>query len=170
VTIIRPMRADSYAAYLEAAIVSYAQDNVEAGRWPEVRAVERSRADFESLLPQGLATPDNHLYEICASLDGEALGFVWLSIEQEHGAVLAYIYDLEIKPEFRRRGHAMRALQAVESIAAAAGATSIGLNVFASNTKAQALYQRLGYVPTTINMYKPLVLEVIEHAGTPDGS
>ena len=158
-TTIRPMRAESYTAYVEAAIAGYAQDNVAAGRWPEVGALERSRADFESLLPQGLATPEHYLYEIIASPEDQVIGFAWLAIEQKHGAVSAYIYDIEVKPEFRRRGHAMRALQSLESIAAAAGATSIGLNVFASNTQAQALYQRLGYAPTNVNMYKPLVRE-----------
>lgn len=151
------MRAERYPAYLEAAIAGYAQENVAAGRWPDVGALERSRADFEALLPQGLATPGNHLYEIRATSDGDALGFVWLAIEHKHGAVSAYIYDLEVMPEFRRQGHAMRALRAVESIAAAAGATSIGLNVFANNREAQALYEKLGYAPTNINMYKSLV-------------
>ena len=157
-TTIRPMRSESYTAYVEAAIVGYARENVDAGRWPAMGSLERSRADFESLLPQGLATPENHLYEII-SPDDQVVGFLWVAIERKHGAVSAYIYDLEVKPEFRRRGHAMRALQSLESIAAAAGATSIGLNVFAQNAQAQALYRRLGYVPTNVNMYKPLARE-----------
>ena len=64
------------------------------------------------------------------------------------------IWDREAETASRP---AMRALQAVESTAAAAGATSIGLNVFANNKEAQALYQKLGYVPTNLNMYKSLV-------------
>jgi ribosomal protein S18 acetylase RimI-like enzyme len=155
------MRAESYAAYLEAAIASYAQGNISAGRWPEVGALERSRADFELLLPQGLATPDNHLYEILAAEGGQVVGFVWLAIENKHGAASAYIYDLEVKVEFRRRGHAKRALQALESIAKDAGATSIGLNVFANNAGAKAMYQELGYVPTNVNMYKSLGKESV---------
>ena len=59
VTALRPMQAATYPAYLEAAIHGYAQDNVSAGRWPQVGAIERSREDFESLLPHGLDTPDN---------------------------------------------------------------------------------------------------------------
>ena len=96
------MRAESYTAYVEAAIAGYAQDNVAAGRWPEVGALERSRANFESLLPQGLATPEHYLYEILASPDDQVIGFVWLGIEQKHGAVSAYIYGIEVEPEFRR--------------------------------------------------------------------
>jgi ribosomal protein S18 acetylase RimI-like enzyme len=151
-----PMRAGSYAAYVADVIAGYAQDNVSAGRWPETGALERSRADIESLLPQGLATPGMFIYEIIDDEGGPAVGFIWLALEHKHGFVSAYVYDLEIKPEFRRRGHAMRALQALEPIAAAAGATGIGLNVFSHNADAQALYQRLGYVPTNFNMRKSL--------------
>ena len=37
-----------------------------------------------------------------------------------------------------------------------AGASGIGLNVFAGNTGAQALYRKLGYVTTNFNMSKLL--------------
>ena len=63
-TTLMPMRPERYGPYLEAAIVGYAQDNVSAGRWPEVGALERSREDFPEPLPQGLATLHNFLYEI----------------------------------------------------------------------------------------------------------
>jgi ribosomal protein S18 acetylase RimI-like enzyme len=155
-TALRPMQAQTYAGYLEAAIVGYAQDNVTAGRWPELGALERSREDFDALLPQGLATPDNHLFEILDGESGPIVGCVWYAIERKHGACAAYVYDLEIKLEHRRKGHALRALQALEVRAQASGAVSIGLNVFADNAGAQSLYRRLGYKPTNINMYKAL--------------
>ncbi len=155
-TTLAPMRAESFAPYVEAAILGYAQDNVSAGRWPAVGAVERSREDFESLLPQGLATPGNLLYEIFAAEGGPVVGYVWLAMESKHGGVSAFVYDIEIKPAYRRRGHAMRALQALEAIATTAGASGIGLNVFANNDGAQALYRKLGYVATNVGMRKPL--------------
>ncbi len=155
-TTLLPMRVESFDDYVEAAIVAYAQDNIAAGRWPQVGALERSRAAFESLLPQGLSTPGNFLFEIVGSEGGPVVGFVWIAIEDKYGAVSAYIYDIEIKPEYRRRGHALRALQALEPVAEAAGATDIGLNVFANNAGAQALYRKLGYVPTNFNMRKAL--------------
>jgi ribosomal protein S18 acetylase RimI-like enzyme len=155
-TTLRPMQAQTFPAYLEAAIVGYARDNVEAGRWPAVGALERSRDDFQFLLPRGLDTPDNFLFEILDGEAGSTVGFVWYAIERKHGACAAYVYDLEIKAEHRRQGHALRALRALEAQAAASGAASIGLNVFADNVAAQSLYRRLGYAPTNINMYKSL--------------
>ena len=154
-TTLIPMRPEYYGPYVEAAIISYAHDNVAAGRWLEAGALKRSRADFEKLLPQGLSTPNHFLYEIVADGSGP-VGFAWLSIERKHGAISAFIYDIEIIPEARRQGHATRALEALESSAAAAGATTIALNVFANNHGAQALYQKLGYAPTNFQMRKPL--------------
>lgn len=150
------MRPETYPAYLEAAIAGYAQDNVAAGRWPEVGALERSREDFASLLPAGLDTPDNFLFEILEDEAGPMVGVAWCTIERKHGACFAYIYDLEVQAEHRRRGHALRAVLALESLAAASGADSVGLNVFANNLGARQLYRRLGYVPTNFNMRKSL--------------
>lgn len=155
-TALCAMRAETYPAYVEAAIAGYAEDNVAAGRWPRDGAVERSRQEFASLLPLGLQTPDNLLFEILEDDSGPTVGFVWMALERRHGACRAYVYDLEVLAAYRRVGHAWRALKAVERLAIDAGATSIGLNVFASNLGAQALYRKLGYVPTNLNMYKPL--------------
>ncbi|MEP7301738.1 MAG: GNAT family N-acetyltransferase [Caldimonas sp.] len=155
-TLLRPMRREAYPAYLEAAIAAYAEENVTAGRWPETGALERSREDFRSLLADGLDTAGNHLFEIFEEGAGPSVGFLWCAIETKHGACTAFVYDLELRPEHRRRGHASRALQRLESIVADAGATSIGLNVFANNPGAQALYRKLAYAPTNIQMRKPL--------------
>lgn len=156
-TILLPMRPGSYAAYVEASIAAYADDNVKAGRWAESGAAERSRADFASLLPQGLATPDNFLFEILERQAGTVVGFAWLALERKHAPVTAYVYNIEIEAAHRRRGHAFRALRALEAMAVAAGATSIGLNVFAFNAGAQALYRKLGYATTNFNMRKRLL-------------
>jgi ribosomal protein S18 acetylase RimI-like enzyme len=66
------------------------------------------------------------------------------------------VYDLAVKPEYRRQGHARRAFQALESEVAALGLSRIGLHVFSHNTGAQALYASLGYHVTGHNMTKML--------------
>ena len=155
-TTLLPMRPERFGAFAEEEIAGYAHDNVSAGRWPEIGALERSRDELAELLPQGLATPEHFLYEILAHDGGPTVGSLWVHIERKHGAVSAYVYDIEIEPAFRRQGHAERALQALEGIAAAAGASGVGLNVFADNAGAQALYRKLGYVTTNFNMHKTL--------------
>ncbi len=59
-----PMIEEDFKAFLEYDIQVYAAENVRAGYWTSAEAVERSRQDHERLLPQGLSTPDHHLYTI----------------------------------------------------------------------------------------------------------
>ncbi len=150
------MQPGSYAGYLDAAIREYARENVEAGRWSEVGAYERSRDDFHALLPAGIATPDNYLFEVLEDEAGPVVGFVWYAVERKHGSCSAFIFDLEIHAPYRRKGHARRALLALEKHAVSLGATALGLNVFATNHGAQKLYRELGYATTNVNMSKPL--------------
>lgn len=155
-TLLTPMRAGTYPGYLEAAIAGYAADNVAAGRWPESGARERSRSEFAELLPRGLATPDNFLYEILSCEGGPTVGFIWLAVERKPASITGFVYDLEISQEHRRQGHASRALAELEVIARAVGATSLGLHVFAFNDGAQALYRRLGFQVASLNLRKSL--------------
>lgn len=155
-TVLAPMRPEIYPSYLEPSIVGFAEECVIAGRWPEEGAVERSRDVFQSLLPRGVATPDNHLFEILAGEGGPTVGFLWLAIVERHGVRSAYVYDIVIHEAYRRRGHAKRALLALEPIVAALGFSSIGLHVFAHNPGAQALYRQIGYAVAGVNMLKRL--------------
>lgn len=154
--VLVPMRPAHYPAWVEASVRGYAELNVASGRWPPQGAVERSRAEFERLLPQGLATPDQHLCEIW-SVDGtHAVGALWIALQRHPAGLGAYVFDVEVLPEHRRQGHARRAFAALEPFAAALGATTIGLHVHAHNAGARALYESLGYGVTGLNMQKTL--------------
>jgi ribosomal protein S18 acetylase RimI-like enzyme len=155
-TSLSPMRAEEFPAYRENAIAGYAEDCVASHRWPSEGSIERSRADFDNSLPQGIATPDNYLYEIWASESEPTVGVLWFAIEEKNGLRKAFVYDIEIKPEHRRQGHARQAFVLLEPIVSALALDSIGLHVFSQNRAAQALYEKLGYVVTGINMQKRL--------------
>ena len=154
--VLVPMPAAAFAGYAEAAIAGYARDNVASGRWPEEGALARSRADFDASLPQGLQTPDNFLFEIRAAATGLTVGVIWFAVEEEHGLSAAFVYDVEVRPEYRRQGYATAAFRALEPLARDLGLTSIGLHVFGHNTGARALYGKLGYEVTGVNMQKRL--------------
>jgi ribosomal protein S18 acetylase RimI-like enzyme len=151
-----PMGEEGFASFIETSVTGYADDNVAAGRWTADQALGLSRAEFVRLLPQGLATPNNHLYEIRDETGGRTVGFLWFATTVRGNAKAAYVYQLEVHPEFRRRGHARAAFQAMESMAVAMGLSSIGLHVFGHAPGAQALYGSLGYQVTGINMQKRL--------------
>ncbi|HEX5682535.1 MAG TPA: GNAT family N-acetyltransferase [Ideonella sp.] len=155
-TSLQRMTEAAYVRFTEAAVADYADDNVAAGRWPAEGALERSRLEQERLLPQGLATPGQHLFTIHDDASGAAVGVLWLSVTEHPGGRSGYVYDVAIDPPHRRRGHARAAFLALEAVARELGVDDIGLHVFAHNEGAQALYLALGYEPTGINMKKRL--------------
>lgn len=148
------MTEQRYASFHEEAINDYAKENVDSGRWPAEGALERSRQDHEALLPQGLATPDQHLFTIHDDADGVEVGVLWMAVNERPGGRSGYVYDVAIDPEHRRRGHARAAFIALDDVARDLGLSDIGLHVFANNPGAQALYRSLGFEITGLNMQK----------------
>lgn len=129
------MPSASFHAYREASAAGYAMDNVASGRWPEDGALERSYKDFDQLLPLGLNTPDNYIYDIW-SKTGSKVGVNWFAVVTKNAIKSAFVYDVEVKAEFRRQGHARAAFEALEPIVRALGLSSIGLHVFGHNLAA----------------------------------
>ena len=76
------MTQKQFERYLDAAIAGYADEKVQAGNWSAAEALARSRQEFLKLLPQGLATPNQHLFAITGDA-GEQVGFLWFAVVQE---------------------------------------------------------------------------------------
>lgn len=155
-TTLVPMTEAEFLAFVEEIVPAYAADKVACGQWPEAEALARSREELAELLPQGLATPGQHLYTLHDAASGDAVGRLWIAEQQRAGSKVAYVYDVAIAPAHRRRGHAMRAFEALEAEARALGFEGIALHVFGHNRGAQALYEKLGYRPTNIHMFKDI--------------
>ncbi|MFV8817708.1 GNAT family N-acetyltransferase [Haliea sp. E17] len=155
-TVLVPMREEEFNLFLLSSATAYADDNIKSGRWLPEGAHDRAISELRDLLPQGIDTPDNYLFEILASPDGAAVGYIWCAIQDNHGQRSAFVYDVEIKPEFRRQGYATDAFISIQEHLAALGLESIGLHVFAFNEGAIALYKRLGFEVTGVNMQKKL--------------
>ncbi len=151
---LRPLTPDEYAAWYPRSILAFAADKVQNGSWPEESAVARARADFERLLPRGLATPDAWLFRIEA--DGAGVGILWLARVDDAPPDSAFIYDFEIDEDRRRRGYGRLALRALDETARELGFRSIALHAFGFNDGARSLYRRAGYVETSVNMSRDL--------------
>lgn len=156
-TTLHRMTDAAYARFQEDAVADYAEENVASGRWPAEGALERSRLEHERLLPQGLATPDQHLFTIHDDVDGVDVGVLWMAVNERPNGRFGFVYDVAIDPAHRRRGHARAAFIALEAVARELGVVDIGLHVFAHNSDAQALYRSLGFMTTGINMQKRIV-------------
>lgn len=83
-----------------------------------------------------------------ATLDGEAVGFVQLypSFASLSLAPSWILNDLYVNENARGQGVAQALMQAARQLAEDTGAVEIFLQTARSNTAAQRLYQRLGYV------------------------
>ena len=152
-SVLRPLIESEYGAWLAEAIPAYATDKIASGQWTQELALQLSTKEHDELLPQGLETPDNHFYAV---LDEEALpvGMLWFAVTTKFNARVAYVYDVAIYEEHQRKGHATRAFQALEKELRRLGLAGIALHVFGQNVGAQALYSKLGFLPTNINLFK----------------
>lgn len=153
---LRPMTASEYENYLERAINEYADEKVMAGNWHPSEALELSRQEYQKLLPDGPATPRQHLFTITLDSQPDTLGMIWFAEIDQALQPYAFIYDFYIDEPFRRKGYGAEAMLRVEDEVRACGLKRIGLHVFGHNHPALALYEKLGYEPTNINMLKKL--------------
>ena len=131
---------------------SYAQDHVRAGRWTEAEAATEARREVDRLLPQGVATPEHHLFVLHVLPAGDAVGDLWLHVRPPK----AFVFDLWVDPARRREGLGRAAMVAAEQEARRRGATTLSLHVFGENTAARSLYTSLGFRETNVVMVKDL--------------
>jgi ribosomal protein S18 acetylase RimI-like enzyme len=150
---LEPMTQARYETWLVATIAEYAAEKVASGNYSEEGSLERAKGEFDALLPQGLQTPG---HEITSMIDdvGEAVGYVWFTIEERPVGRVVFIYDIAVDPAHRRRGHAQAALATVEAYAREHGCIGVMLHVFGSNTGARQLYLKAGYDETNVIMLK----------------
>ena len=86
------------------------------------------------------------------------VGCIWLgqATDQRTGQLHPYVLLLYVHSQHRRRGLATALLDTAHQWASREGHQQITLQVFSDNGAAQALYQKLGYVPEAILMKRAL--------------
>lgn len=155
-TLLTSLTPAEFMDYKATSMPMYAREKVSAGEWAEADALQLAREAFDLLLPNGLDTPDHHLFGLREAADEPLLGVLWFAVRQRASDRIAYVYDVVIHPQFQRRGHASRAFRALEDKVRDMGLSGIALHVFGHNTGARALYESLGYETTNITMFKPI--------------
>jgi ribosomal protein S18 acetylase RimI-like enzyme len=151
-----PMSQAYFTTFVERLVVEYAEDKVRSGNWPEAGSLKRSRDEITHLLPRGLETEGQALFELAVPGEEEPAGALWLAVTETRGAQAGFIYDLWIRPDLRRKGFGVQAMREAEVWAKAQGVDSLALHVFGHNPGALALYNKLAYRVTNINMTKEL--------------
>ncbi|WP_460525355.1 GNAT family N-acetyltransferase [Flindersiella endophytica] len=140
----RPMTEAEYPGWLASEIAGFAQENVESGTLPEPAAQARAEEVYASLLPDGLATPDNSLTVLEAA--GEPVAQLWLRHHHRHDR--SFVYSVVVDEGQRGKGYGRTIMRLGERLSLSAGDHVLGLNVFGHNTAAVGLYTSLGYKAT----------------------
>ena len=114
-------------------------------------AVERS-------LGAALDSPGDDAAVLVAESDGERVGFVHVKAESDYfsGQPRAYVSDVAVVRGAEGRGVGRALMEAAETRARSRGFSAVALDVFAANTRARAVYGRLGYEEDTVKMIKDL--------------
>lgn len=151
---LRPMTREELAARLPVLRRDYARDELRAGRDQPATVHANVAALLERLLPAGVDSPGQLLF---SGVDetGAVVGYIWLGLPTDERPQ-AWVYDLQVDPAFRRRGHGRALMLAAEEVLRERGIRTLGLNVFGHNPDARRLYESLGYETRTVSMAKDL--------------
>jgi ribosomal protein S18 acetylase RimI-like enzyme len=153
---VRPMTHAEFDEWLHALARSFADAKVTAGSWVPEGAYEKALAANQALLPAGLATEDMLVLKGVRP-DGTPVGQLWIGLRHpQGGAGCAFLYDIEVEPEFRGAGYGKALLAAAEEAVRAHGLRELELNVFGDNPVAIGLYATAGYRVVSQQMRKDL--------------
>jgi GNAT superfamily N-acetyltransferase len=135
---LRPMTPREFKAFMAVMVGEYAATLAEAGLSTD-EAQQRSREQTGQLIPQGQDSPGMEFFS--GWVDALPVGRLWLNVDQP----MAFVYDVEVFEDERRKGYGAGLMNAAALWSREHGHRVIGLNVFAHNAGARALYDRLGY-------------------------
>jgi ribosomal protein S18 acetylase RimI-like enzyme len=147
------MEPAEYPTFLERSKREYVEEVAANTGMSEQSAQAKADGQYEELLPDGLATPDQHLFVIVDG-DDEVVGELWIGLRDEGRE--AFGYDFWVRPELRDQGIGRRTMELGAEAARELGAERLALNVFGDNERAVHLYRSFGFEVTNMNMAKRL--------------
>jgi ribosomal protein S18 acetylase RimI-like enzyme len=149
-----PMSSKNFKEWRPRAEAEYAQAQMKAFGYSIDEALEISKSSFERLLPLGVETKENFLYEIVE--DAQVAGYLWVALKPQKKCLKAFIYDIRIQDSYQGRGVGRKAMLCLENEMKRFNVECIGLHVFSYNERAIHLYKALGYVTTDLVMEKSI--------------
>jgi ribosomal protein S18 acetylase RimI-like enzyme len=148
------MTTAEFAAFFELASESHARDNVANGRWSPADAPALAREESKRLLPEGEKTAGNYLFVLRDPEANAEVGYLWYGTVARGTKKVAFLYQVYIHAQFRRKGLGRQAMYAFEEAALGSEHDELALNVSAANLAARRLYEAIGYSESSIAMRK----------------
>jgi ribosomal protein S18 acetylase RimI-like enzyme len=147
-----PFDPPALATWLVGLRASYIEERVAGG---DSRGEAEANADesLGRLLPGGVPFPGQLIGRVLS--DGTPVGNLWIGPYGDDGQRW-WVWDVAIDEGRRGQGYGRQAMLLAERLARHRGASTLGLNVFTSNTPARRLYASLGYRDTSVQMRKDL--------------
>ena len=149
-----PMSPSERLTWFPSMWAAYFEELLGAGFTPEEATLNVARNE-KALCVDGVPNDDQYVFDV---LQGDVkVGILWLAERKGEGRDNAwFVYDIIIYETFRGQGLGRGAMLAAEKYVMSRGATTLGLNVFGTNTVARHLYESLGYKAMAIDMKKAL--------------
>ena len=143
---LRPIEEYEFQSFLNFFTPLYADTLLKADIISHIsQAGPIMQRDLAGLFPKGFRTSDQHVYY--AYFDKKYAGLLWLGDRAYHSTPFeqAWVYYIDVDPNFRNQGIGTALLHWSEQHYAAKKTPRLGLNVFHHNPDAKRLYERLGY-------------------------
>jgi GNAT superfamily N-acetyltransferase len=138
---LRAMTGEAFDEFYVNIVRDYA-DELHAAGMSREQADEQSRTQTAALIPDGVDSPGQEFFT--AWVGDAPVGHLWISTEKP----MAFVYDIVVREDQRRKGYGEAIMNAGALWSRDHGHVALGLNVFAHNPGARALYEKLGYVVT----------------------
>lgn len=152
----RPLTDAEFDDWRQAEAHRFAELEISEGLSPEQARAMADHA-LRQALPYGPRTPFAVVRQLRAG--GLGVGTVWLSVHDSDAPDAPrppWVYSVQVEPEHRGHGHGRSLMLLAERECLDVGVRRLGLNVYADNAPANALYRSLDYRTIRHILFKQL--------------
>jgi ribosomal protein S18 acetylase RimI-like enzyme len=124
---------------------------------PAWKDAESLAPGFAAALASAVRAKDSRSTVLIAETDGTQLGFISLTVREDvTGVKRAHVADLAVIEGARRMGVGSTLMKAGEAWARERGLPVLSLDLWATNERARAFYETLGYCTESLCLFKRL--------------
>lgn len=157
--VLQPMSEAEYAAFYQTSLEHHVEELIRKENMPPEEAEAETKAELAEMLPEGLSTPDNCLFQVLAEDTG--VGYLWFLTELTEGVKQLFLCDFTIDPPFRGKGYARAALAEMEKLALELECKECVLFVENENKAAESLYFQCGYQVQQAHSYGNYMVKIL---------